>query len=287
MSRGGVFLGARPLAPGEPAAAVIAGLPFDGTCSFRPGSRFAPAAVRDVSAGLESFSLARERDLEDLDFGDAGDLELPFGNPAAALAAVGRLADRLFDTCAFPLFIGGEHLVSLPLIAAARRRHPDLAVLQFDAHADLRDEYLGERLSHATVMRRAAEIVGPENLCQFGIRSGAREELEYGRRHTRWHPFSLAAVPAVLSELGDRPLYLSVDLDVLDPGCFPGTGTPEPGGVSVVDLLAALAHLADRRVVGADLVELSPPCDPAGFSPLVAAKIARELLLVSPTFTAS
>jgi agmatinase len=284
MSSGGVFLGARPLAPGDAAAAVIAGLPFDGTCSFRPGSRFAPAAIRTVSDGLEGFSLALERDLEELDLGDVGDLELPFGNPAAALDTIGRLADLLFDAAGFPLFLGGEHLVSLPLIAAAHRRYPDLAVLHLDAHADLRDEYLGERLSHATVMRRAAEIIGAENICQFGIRSGTREELEYGRRHTRWYPFSLAAVPAVLEELGNRPFYLTVDLDILDPGCFPGTGTPEPGGVSVTDLLAALRHLAGRRVVGADLVELSPPCDPAGFSPLVAAKIARELLLLTPTF---
>ncbi len=281
---GGRFLSARAATLAALPAVVILGLPFDGTCSFRPGSRFAPAALREVSLALETYSPVQDRDLEDLDLGDLGDLELPFGNVERCLELIHRAAVPIFASPARPLFVGGEHLVSLPLIQAAAARHPDLAVIHFDAHADLRPEYLGETLSHATVMRRVAEEISPEDLYQFGIRSGTREEYDYGRARTNFYPGGLEAAPRVLAGLRGRPLYLSLDLDVLDPAYFPGTGTPEPGGVTFADLHQALLAFAGHRVVGVDIVELSPPSDPAGIATITAAKVARELLLLSATF---
>ncbi|MBN2332363.1 MAG: agmatinase [Deltaproteobacteria bacterium] len=277
----GRFLAARAASLEAPPAQVLLGLPFDGTSSYKPGSRFAPAALRDVSHGLETFSYALQRDLDDLEIGDLGDLDLPFGNTTRALAMIRDAAALLMSHETLPLFIGGEHLVTLPIIEAVMERHPDLAVIHFDAHADLRDTYMGEPLSHATVMRRVAEQVGPGNLYQFGIRSGTRDEYAYGLAHTNFYPAALDQVSEVAGKLSGRPVYLSLDLDILDPGCFPGTGTPEPGGVSVAELLQALYSLSALQVVACDVVELSPPADPAAIAAIVAAKVVRELLLLT------
>ncbi len=257
---------------------VMVGLPFDGTCSFRPGARFGPAALRDVSFGIETYSPYLDRDLEDIRFADLGDLDLPIGNREKVLAEIEAFARAHSDRKI--LGIGGEHLVSYPLMKVMAERHPDLQIVQFDAHCDLREDYLGEVYSHATVMRLIANHVGPSNLHQLGIRSGTREEFQYARQHGTLVPARQADVEALRPRLEGKPVYLTIDLDVLDPSIFPGTGTPEPGGITFDVLMALLKRLDGLNLVGADLVELSPHYDASGVSSLVAAKVAREVLLM-------
>ncbi|MCL2748126.1 MAG: agmatinase [Oscillospiraceae bacterium] len=261
------------------ARVVLFGAPFDGTASFRPGARFAPRAIRGDSHGLETWSPYWERDLASCAVFDGGDLELPFGNPQAALALIeGYVSSRLRDGKT-PFMLGGEHLVTLGAVRACAKVYPGLRVLHLDAHADLRDEYLGEKLSHATVMRRVWELVGDGGLFQFGIRSGEAREFAFAGDHTVLHPFDLGGIADIAEALAGHPVYVSLDLDVLDPSVCPGTGTPEPGGVSFRDLQEALAAMHMLRVVGCDVTELSPPCDPSGISVAAACKIVREMLI--------
>jgi len=258
---------------------VLFGAPFDGTTSFRPGARFGPPAIRGDSYGLETYSPVLDLDLADCRVFDGGDLELPFGNPARVLAQIEEFAARVLDGGKRFLMLGGEHLVTLGAVRAAAARHPGLQLLHFDAHADLRDDYLGEPLSHATVMRRVWELLGDGAIHQFGIRSGEREEFRFAGTHTDLHPFDLSDFADSAARLGDAPVYVSIDLDVLDPACFCGTGTPEPGGAAFRELLEAVAHLRGLNLVGADVNELSPHYDPSGASTAAACKITREVLL--------
>ncbi|MGI6238001.1 MAG: agmatinase [Christensenellales bacterium] len=258
---------------------ALFGAPYDGTTSFRPGARFGPAAMRAESFGIETYSPYCDRDLADIRVFDGGDLELPFGNPAPMIDMVEAYADRLLDDNKIPFLLGGEHLVTLGALRAAIKKYPDLHIIQFDAHADLRAAYIGESLSHASVMRRAWEIVGDGRIHQFGIRSGEREEFEFARAHTRLTPFDLKAFPDALCEMGDAPIYFTLDLDVLDPSIFPGTGTPEAGGASFRELLDAILLLHQKNIVGCDVVELAPHYDASGASTAAACKLVREILL--------
>jgi agmatinase len=254
--------------------AVIIGCPLDITSSFRPGTRFAPQAIRDCSWGLETYSPWLDRDLEDLKICDVGDLNLPQGNLGEALGIIkGYLATVIGDK-KFPILLGGEHLISLPVVKELKRHHQDLAVIQLDAHADFRQEYLGDLLSHATVMRRIADILGGENIFQLGIRSGTREELCAARAMG-----SLSEMGETLRQASGRPVYLTVDLDILDPAVAPGVGAPEPGGLTFDECLTLISQLSALRVVGFDVVELSPPHDPTQQSAMAAAKLVRELIL--------
>jgi agmatinase len=254
--------------------AVIIGCPLDITSSFRPGTRFAPQAIRDVSWGLETYSPRLDRDLEDLKICDVGDISLPQGDVEGALGMIqGYLATVLGDK-KFPILIGGEHLISLAVIREMARRHQNLAVIQLDAHADFRQEYLGDPLSHATVMRRIADILGGENIFQLGIRSGTKEEMNSARAMG-----SLSEVGETLRRAAGRPVYLTVDLDILDPGVAPGVGTPEPGGLTFDGVTSLISQLKSLHVVGFDVVELSPPYDPTQQSAMAAAKLIRELIL--------
>ena len=257
---------------------LMVGLPFDGTTSFRPGARFGPAGLRDVSFGIETYSPYLDRDLEDIRFADLGDLELPIGNREKVLAEIEAFARSVTDSKI--LGLGGEHLVSYPLMKVMAERHPDLQIVQFDAHCDLREDYMGEAYSHATVMRLIAGHVGPENIHQLGIRSGTREEFQYARQHDTLVPARKEDVEALRPQLEGKPVYLTIDLDVLDPSIFPGTGTPEPGGITFDVMMALLKRLDGLNLVGADIVELAPHYDPTGVSSVVAAKIAREVLLM-------
>ena len=251
----------------------ILGAPFDSTTTYRPGSRFGPGAIREASYGLETFSPALMGDLEDCSYMDLGDLELPFGDPNPALAMIEKAASDSISAGRVPFLLGGEHLVSLGAIRAAHAAHPGLAVVHLDAHADLRDEYLGQRLSHATVMRRAFELLGEHRIHQVGVRSCTREE----------HPLAgeLRSIPeGIALTVGEKPCYLSIDLDVLDPSVLPGTGTPEPGGMSFRELADTLVSAISRlNIVGLDVVELAPNLDPTGVSAVVAAKVVRECLI--------
>lgn len=263
----------------EQADIVIFGAPFDGTASFRPGSRFAPNAIRTDSVGLETYSPYQDRDLSKSRICDIGDLEFPFGNSEKVLSLIETTAAEISGDGKIPVLIGGEHLVTLGAVSALLTVYPDLHVIQFDAHTDLRDTYLGEKLSHATVMRRIWEKIGDGKLCQFGIRSGEKEEFAFAKEHTRIHPFDLSAFAGAIDSLKGKPVYFSLDLDVLDPAVLPGTGTPEPGGVSFAELLHAIIKLRELNIVGCDINELSPIYDMSGASTAAACKIMRELLL--------
>ena len=259
---------------------VLFGAPYDSTTSFRPGTRFGPAAIRSESFGIETYSPYQDRDLEDIRVHDAGDLELPFGAPDRALEMIEAQATAILADGKKPFLLGGEHLVSLGAVRATAKRFPDLRIIHFDAHADLREDYLGVRLSHACVMRRCHDILGDGRIWQFGIRSGTREEFAFMREgHVVTEPFTLNTLPNVSFPEG-TPVYLTVDLDVIDPSEFPGTGTQEAGGVRFTELLAALRDVLKRfNVVAFDNVELSPPIDPTGRSTALACKLLREELL--------
>jgi agmatinase len=259
---------------------VIFGAPFDGTTSFRPGTRFAGKAIRSESFGIETYSPYQEKDLEDIAVFDGGDLEFPFGNVKRVLACIEEFANAVFSDGKLPVMIGGEHLVTLGAVRAAQAMYPDLCVLHFDAHADLRDDYLGEKLSHATVMRRIWDILGDGRIFQFGIRSGERSEFEFAKVHTQMHKFDVCGLDSVVHKLSGKPVYFSLDLDILDPSVLPGTGTPEAGGIGFIELLEAVLSLKDVNIVGCDMTELLPGYDQSGVSTAVACKILREILLI-------
>ncbi len=265
------------------AKVVLFGAPFDSTTSYRPGARFGSAAIRHESYGLETYSPYLDRSLEDISVFDSGDIELPMGSAEMALDAISERTAEILADGKIPFMTGGEHLVTLGAFREVRKIHPDIHVVHFDAHADLRQDYLGVQLSHACVLRRCHDLVGDGRIHQFGIRSGEREEFQWARAgHTDMHPLSFDGLDETLDMLGKEraPVYLTVDLDVLDPSIFPGTGTPEAGGVTFEQLRAALAKVCSRlNIVALDVNELAPMLDNSGASTAVACKIVRELLL--------
>ncbi len=270
----------------EDASIVLAGAPFDSTTSFRPGARFGPSVIRLESDGIETFSPYQEADLCDISVFDAGDLPLSPGSSERSLDVIEAHTKAVLADGKFPFLVGGEHLVTLGAVRAFTEQWPDLHILHFDAHADLRDDYLGVSLSHACVMRRCAELMAdPKDLHQFGIRSGDREEFLYAKDATDLHPFVLDDAEDVVENLvkNGSPVYLTVDLDVLDPSVLCGTGTPEAGGVTFLALLYTLLSACRANIVGADVVELAPHLDPSGASTATACKLIRELLLAIGT----
>ncbi len=265
----------------EDARIVLYGAPFDSTTSFRPGARFGPSAMRHESFGLETYSPYQDADLTDCAVFDSGDLELCFGSAEAALNDIEARAAEILSDGKFPLLLGGEHLVTLGAVRTAVKKYPGLHIIHFDAHADLRDDYLGARLSHACVLRRCHDILGDGRIHQFCIRSGEREEFRFAQAHTELHPFHFDGLERTVSALREQgiPVYFTIDLDCLDPSAFPGTGTPEAGGVSFVQLLEAIRTVCTANVVGADVNELAPALDASGVSTATACKVLRELIL--------
>ncbi len=263
----------------EEAEIVIFGAPFDATTSYRPGTRFASRTMRAESYGLETYSPYQDKDLAEIHVFDGGDLELPFGNVPAALSMIRETAKKILDFGKLPCMIGGEHLVTLGSVEAVYEKYPDLHVIQFDAHTDLRNEYLGEKLSHATVIRRVWDMLGDGRITQFGIRSGEKAEFEWAKEHTNLRKYNFEGLEETIQSLKGHPVYFTLDLDVLDPSVFPGTGTPEPGGVNFMELLNAVIKVMSLNIVGVDINELSPPYDQSGASTAVACKILREMLL--------
>ena len=259
---------------------VLFGAPFDGTTSFRPGTRFGPSAIRNESIGIETYSPYQDLDLEDIAVFDAGDLEMAFGNPKLALDTIEAFSKKLLKDAKIPFMIGGEHLVTLGSVQAVSERYPDLCIIHFDAHADLREEYMGEKLSHASVMRRIWDLLGDDRIFQFGIRSGEKAEFTWGKNHVHTNKFDFLGLEELVDKLKGRPVYFTLDLDVLDPSIFPGTGTPEAGGVTFNQLLEAIIKLAPLNIVGLDINELSPIYDQSGVSTAVACKLIREILLM-------
>jgi agmatinase len=258
---------------------VIFGAPFDSTTSYRPGTRFASREMRSQSFGLETYSPYLNRDVCDIAVFDGGDLELCFGDTSASLKQIQDYAAQIVNDGKIPVLLGGEHLVTLGAFRAVFAQYPDVHIIHFDAHADLRDDYLGAALSHASVIRRCHDLVGDGRIYQFGIRSGDRIEFEFARDHTQLRKFDFKGLGEAVQALKGKPVYMTVDLDVLDPSVFPGTGTPEAGGVSFEALRAAIEQVCTLNVVGCDLVELSPVYDQSGVSTATACKLLRELLL--------
>ena len=273
---GAIYMGARR----DPHGCVVGlfGVPYDGTTSFRPGTRFGPAAVREVSNGLETYCPELDRDLLDLAFADLGAVDIPYGAPDPVVAAVRDATTTVLELGLRPLMLGGEHSISSGAVAAVAAQHPDLVLVQLDAHADLREEWLGARHSHACAMRRCLEVLPSGELRQIAIRSGTRAEFSELRSSGRLVP--IAAMAEALRPLRGRPLYLTVDLDWFDPAVMPGTGTPEPGGFHWGDFAVLVAELRQHRMVAADVVELAPQLDPSGVSAVLAAKVTRSLLLL-------
>lgn len=265
----------------EEAAIVLFGAPFDSTTSFRPGARFGSAAMRHESFGLETYSPYQDKDLTDYKIFDSGDLELCFGSSEYALKEIEERASLIINHGKLPVLIGGEHLVTLGSVRAAVKEWKDLHIIHFDAHADLREDYLGASLSHACVMRRCHELLGDGRIHQFCIRSVDREEFRFAGQHTDMHKFDFSGLSELVTELKEKkvPVYFTIDLDCLDPSIFPGTGTPEAGGVSFMELLNAMLLVSQTNVVAADVNELAPMLDTTGVSTATAGKVLRELLL--------
>ena len=254
---------------------VMLGLPFDGTVSYRPGSRFAPEQIRLASWGLEEYSPYFNKHLQDCNFHDAGDLEFPLGNTIKSLDLIEKNIREIYKDGKKVLGVGGEHLVTLPEIKAIKEFYNDMAVVHFDAHTDLREDYLGEKLSHSAVIRHCADIVGFENIKQIGIRSGMKSEFELMEQYN-----TLVKEQFELDCLEKKPIFVTVDLDVLDTSIMPGTGTPEAGGMSFNELMSWFKYLQNFNIIGADVVELAPDYDASGVSTAVASKVIRELLML-------
>lgn len=264
----------------EDAQIVLYGAPFDSTTSYRPGSRFGSSSIRRESFGVESYSPYQDTDLLDCSIMDSGDIELSLGSSEMALEQITERAETILKDEKLPFLLGGEHLVTLGAFRAVVEKYPDVHVIHFDAHADLREDYLGVTLSHACVLRRCWELIGDGKIYQFGIRSGDREEFRWGKDHVNTNKFNFDGLEETLEKLQGKPVYFTVDLDVLDPSVFPGTGTPEPGGVTFDALRqAVVAVCRSANVVGCDVNELSPHYDPSGISAMAACKIVREMLL--------
>lgn len=263
----------------EESKIVLFGAPFDSTTSFRPGTRFASKSMRSESFGIETYSPYQDGDLEDFAVFDSGDLELPFGNTQRALAQIEEHTAEILKDGKIPCMIGGEHLVTLGAMRAVVKQYPDVHIIHFDAHADLREDYLEERFSHATVLHRVWDLVGDGKIFQFGIRSGDRSEFVWAKDHVFTNKFNFHGLKEIVNQLKGKPVYFTLDLDVLDPSVFPGTGTPEAGGVSFQELLEAMIQVSHLNIIGFDVNELSPVYDQSGSSTAMACKVLRELLI--------
>ena len=261
---------------------VLFGVPYDGTTSYRPGARFGPKSIRNESFGIESYSIYQDKDLEDANVFDYGDLDIPVSQASKVIKEVKDFTSKLLLSGKTPIMIGGEHLISLGAVKALAEKHPNLTLIHFDAHADLREDYLGEKLSHACVIRRCIELSSQILVYQFCIRSADKQEVNYAKENIQvnMQKYNFENLGNILNKIADSPIYLTIDLDCLDPSVLPGTGTPEPGGVSFKELREAVTMVASQgKVVGADIVELNPMCDHSGVSTIVAAKLLRESLL--------
>ena len=259
--------------------AVILGCPFDGTASFRPGARFGPSAIRRASWGIETYSPYLQRDLKGILIHDMGDLELPPGDKQEAFRRIGKALQMVLSSNKIPILLGGDHLITLPVTEAIFRIYPDLHLIHIDAHTDLRDDYLGESLSHSTVMRKVVNHLGEGRLFQIGIRSGTEEEFSLARKMKSIVSLQPASLSSMTKRLRDQPVYISLDLDVIDPSLLRGVGAPEPGGLSFQELISLLKKLRTLHVIGFDIVELTPDYDPGQVSSITASVILREMIL--------
>lgn len=260
---------------------VLFGCPFDLTSSYRRGSRFGPGLIRHALQEIENYSPYLDGNLRDVHFSDIKDIVSAEDNIKQILKLIRKTVKKIINEDKIPFALGGEHTIILPIVQAISERYKNLKVLYLDAHCDLREKYQGTKLSHATVARRLLDFINYKSFFQFGIRSGEREEFKFARKHKIIHKFSKKGLGEALKKIGRSPVYLTLDLDIFDPGIFPGTGVPEPGGVSFEEFLEFIKGLREVRIVGLDVVELSPPCDPTESSSFLAATVVRELLILA------
>ena len=262
----------------------LLGVPYDGTCCFRPGARFGPSAVREDSHGIETYCPQLNLDLEDINYADLGSLDLPLGDTELIIDYVKNATDVLLKNNLKPLIIGGEHSITNGIIKSLITNYPELIMIQLDAHADLREEWLGSKFSHACTMKRCLEILPSKKIFQIGIRSGTKSEfLEmYNNKRLIQHTLGKKAkyLDEALKSLKGTPIYLTFDLDWFDPSLMPGTGTPEPGGYFWNDFAAIIDVIKSHNLIGADVVELSPKLDNTGISSILAAKVIRSLIML-------
>jgi agmatinase len=263
----------------EESNVVILGCPYDGSASFRPGARFGPAAIRKASWGIETFSPYFHRDLSQCSIHDMGDLELPLGEKKISLGLIRKALRKILSRKKFPILLGGDHLITLPIIEEILPIYPQLHLLQIDAHTDLRDDYLGESLCHSTVMKKVVDLLDGDRLFQIGIRSGTEEEFKLARKMRSTVSLDPGSLSTMIRRLRNQPVYITLDLDVIDPSLLPGVGTPEPGGLSFKELISLLKKLQPLHVIGFDIVELTPDYDPTQVSPITASVILREMIL--------
>ena len=266
-------------APWREALAVILGCPYDGSASFRPGARFGPSAIRRASWGIETYSPYLNRDLGQLSIHDMGDLELPLGEKRISLNLIRKAVRKILSGDKFPILLGGDHLITFPIVEELVKNYPNLQIVHIDAHTDLREEYLGESLSHCTVMRKLTNHIGEGRLFQIGIRSGTEEEFKLARKMKSIVPFDSGSLSSLIKRVGNKPVYITLDLDVLDPSLLPGVGTPEPGGLTFHEFISLLKKLQTLHVIGFDMVELTPDYDPTQVSSVTASVILREMIL--------
>ena len=279
---GAIFMGAQ--RDIDQCRVSLLGVPYDGTCCFRPGARFGPSAVREDSYGIETYCPQLNLDLEDINFTDIGSLDVPLGDAKLSLDYIRDATDILLKKNLKPLIIGGEHSITSGVIKSLITNYPDLIMLQLDAHADLRDEWLGSKFSHACTMKRCLEILPSKKIFQIGIRSGTKSEFLEMNNSKRLIQHTLGknakSLEEALKSFKGRPIYLTFDLDWFDPSIMPGTGTPEPGGYFWGDFAAIIDVIKSHNLIGADVVELSPKLDNTGISSILAAKVIRSLIML-------
>ncbi len=252
---------------------VLMGLPYDCTCTNRAGTRFGPQAIRLESVGIETYSVFFDKDIEDIAFYDVGDLEYPFGNAKKALDITKKNVLQIYNDNKKLLGVGGEHLITLASVEAVLEKFDNVALIQFDAHTDLRDEYLGEELTHSGVVKKIADLIGFQNIAQIGLRSGEKAEFDLVREHK-----TLKTKKEELDKFKNKNIFLTIDLDVLDPSLMSGVGTPEAGGLTYLELMDWLLYLKNFNIIGADIMELAPDIDTTKTSTATAAKLVREVL---------
>ena len=261
----------------------IFGVNYDGTCSYKSGTRFGPNAIRLVSTCLETFCPRLGKDLEDFNYVDFGSLEINTNDTKSVVESVKLATTYLISRSLAPIMIGGEHSITRGAIEALVNKYPDLILIQLDAHADLRNSYMGNKHSHACTMQRCLDVLPKQKILQVGIRSGTKEEFKLMREKNQLVNFLPGAnaheLKKALIPYANSPIYLTIDLDWFDPSLLPGTGTPEPGGFFWNDFEVILKTLKNFRIVASDIVELSPEIDSSGVSSVVAAKVLRSLIM--------
>ena len=262
----------------EDADFVIFGIPYDATTSYKPGTRFGPDEIRNASWGLETFSPVLKKDLIDVKVCDLYNIIIE-GAQIEIIERSYNASKNIIEKGKIPIMMGGEHSITYPIVKAVKEVYDDFVLIQFDAHCDLREEYLGNEYSHASVIRRCFDLT--KNIYQFGIRSGDKEEWEFGWENTNISMDLPTKEDIKEIKSLDKPVYITIDIDVLDPAYAPGTGTPEPCGFSTKELINSLYLFKELKdnIIGFDVVEVSPHYDIGNITSIAAAKIIRELIL--------